>query len=328
MLRQVLHVLVLAALCTGLGVDAAASRPGNPFAGAHLYVDPTSPAAGQAQAWERTRPADAAEIGKIAREPQAEWLGGWLPDVGAYVRRYVELRLRPARATALLVAYDLPHRDCSGQYSAGGADSAGAYRRWIDRLAAGIGSYPAIVVLEPDGVPDSACLPRAERTLRLGLIAYAVRRLASLGQTAVYIDAGRSDWRSVPDAVALLRRAGVARARGFALNVTGYARTGDELRYGRAIGRRLGGKHFVVNTDRNGRGPMPHSWVHEPEDLWCNQGGRALGPRPTIRTGDPLADAYEWILHPGNSDGPCNGGGKPGEWWPAYALGLARRAAY
>lgn len=324
---SVLCAVLLSAAFAYLPAHASAAGA-NPFASARLFVDPNSAAWRQVRAWQDSRPADAAQIAKIAREPQAEWLGGWLPDVERYARWWIDSKLRPAGATAFFVVYNLPQRDCSGRYSAGGAAQAAAYRRWVDAAARGIGGYPAIVVVEPDGVPDSNCLSPAARRTRLGLISYATRTLAALPRTSVYIDAGRSNWRSVKDTVGLLRGAGVARARGFALDVTGYSTTRAELRYGHAIGRQLGGKHFVISTSRNGLGPMPASWVRKWEDLWCNQWGRALGPRPTTRTGDRLADAYEWILHPGNSDGQCNGGGLAGEWWPAYALGLARRASY
>lgn len=56
--------------------------------------------------------------------------------------------------------------------------------------------------------------------------------------------------------------------------------------------------------------------------------GRALGARSTGLTGDPAVDAYLWIKNPGEPDGTCNGGPAAGQWWPAYALGLAQRAAY
>nr|ABK58684.1 unknown [Streptomyces fradiae] len=32
------------------------------------------------------------------------------------------------------------------------------------------------------------------------------------------------------------------------------------------------------------------------------------------------------IKRPGDSDGPCRGGPEAGQWWPDYALGLARNA--
>ncbi|MYR13850.1 endoglucanase, partial [Streptomyces sp. SID724] len=48
---------------------------------------------------------------------------------------------------------------------------------------------------------------------------------------------------------------------------------------------------------------------------------------PTTDTGDDRLDAYLWIKRPGDSDGTCRGGPPAGDWWPEYALGLARRAA-
>jgi endoglucanase len=94
-----------------------------------------------------------------------------------------------------------------------------------------------------------------------------------------------------------------------------------ERAYGGQLSRLIGGKHFIVDTSRNGLGPAP-------DGSWCNPSGRALGERPTTATGDPLADAYFWIKRPGESDGTCNGGPAAGQWWGDYALGLAKRAAY
>ena len=315
-------------LLVGVAQAQVPGRGGNPFDGARLYVNPDSAAWRQVEAWRRSRPADAEQIVKIAREPKAEWVGGWLRDAGDYVQWW-NRRVSAAGANlSFLVLYNIPQRDCSGVYSAGGARTPAEYREWIRDVARAIGSFPTAVVLEPDAVADSACLSAEARRTRLSLLRYATNVLSELPATSVYIDAGRSDWRPVEATARLLRRAGISRARGFALNVTGYARTRDELRYGRAISSRVGGRHFVIHTGRNGRGPMPRSRVRRWEDLWCNQRGRALGPRPTTRTGDRRADAYMWILHPGNSDGTCNGGPRAGQWWPEYALGLARRAAY
>ena len=54
-------------------------------------------------------------------------------------------------AMPVLVAYNLPFRDCA-QYSAGGALDTAEYEAWIDGFAAGIGDRPATVILEPDGL--------------------------------------------------------------------------------------------------------------------------------------------------------------------------------
>ncbi len=91
------------------------------------------------------------------------------------------------------------------------------------------------------------------------------------------------------------------------------------IAYGEKISRLTGGKHFVIDTGRNGLGPTP-------DNQWCNPAGRALGRPPTTRTGHPLVDALLWVKSPGESDGECNGGPAAGHWWPEYALGLAQCA--
>jgi endoglucanase len=119
---------------------------------------------------------------------------------------------------------------------------------------------------------------------------------------------------------ARLQGAGVAGADGFALNVSNYVTTADNVAYGKAVAALIGGKHFIIDTSRNGNGPTPDS-------QWCNPPGRALGPAPTTATADRLVDAYCWIKRPGESDGTCNGGPAAGGWWPDRALELARLAA-
>jgi endoglucanase len=83
----------------------------------------------------------------------------------------------------------------------------------------------------------------------------------------------------------------------------------------------VGGKHFVIDSGRNGLGP-------DTSGEWCNPAGRALGIRPTTNTGVAGLDAFLWIKTPGESDGACNGAPAAGQWWADYALGLAERAAY
>jgi len=104
----------------------------------------------------------------------------------------------------------------------------------------------------------------------------------------------------------------------FSLNVSNFRATDEVARYGVAVSSRRGGAHFVIDTSRNGRGPN--------RDQWCNPPGRALGTLPTTTTGNRLIDAYLWIKVPGESDGTCRGGPPAGQWWPQYALGLARRS--
>ncbi|MGD9573774.1 MAG: glycoside hydrolase family 6 protein [Thermoleophilia bacterium] len=295
----------------------AAARAVNPLARRALYLEPTGFAARQADAWQGSRPGDADLVRWIAGQPQGLWLGEWHRDVRAVVAR----RMRAARAggtVPVLVIYNIPDRDC-GQHSGGGAPDGPAYLRWIERVAAGIGPGPATVVLEPDALAGLACLPRRARAERTALMAAAVDLLTRGGGTAVYIDAGNPGWVSARAMARRLRAAGVTRARGFALNVSSFETTARVARYGRAVSRRTGRSHFVVDTSRNGNGP-------DPSGAWCNPPGRALGAAPTTDTGDPLIDAFLWVKRPGESDGTCNGGPPAGTWWPEYALDLARRA--
>lgn len=293
----------------------------NPFADASFYVDPNSNAARTEAQWRADgRTADADAMAKIAAQPQARWFGDWTgADPYLDVHDYVSLLAR-AGDLPVLVAYNIPGRDC-GSYSAGGAGSPAAYRAWMDGLRQGIGSAHAVVVLEPDAIPELDCLSSADQTTTLALLAYAVRALGANPGTSVYLDVGNRGWQPPAVIASRLERADVADARGFSLNVSNFDWTASEERYGDQISALVAGKHFIVDTSRNGQGPAPDS-------SWCNPSGRGLGHPATTATGDPLTDALFWIKAPGESDGTCNGGPTAGDWWPDYALGLARRAAF
>jgi endoglucanase len=299
------------------GSSAPPPAATNPFSGARFFIDPNSNARRQADAWRSSRPADAAQMDKIAGQPQADWFGDWSGDIQSAVSGRVAA-IRADGALPVLVAYDIPLRDC-GSYSAGGASSPDAYRSWVRSFAAGLGTGRSVVILEPDALAGMDCLSAADQQTRLALLADAASVLSSHPGTYAYIDAGHSRWHSADEMASRLRSAGVSQAQGFSLNVSNTFATGDERTYGDAISTAIGGKHFVIDTSRNGLGSNGD---------WCNPGGRALGDRPTASTGDPAADAYFWIKRPGESDGTCNGGPTAGAWWPDYALGLAQRAAY
>ncbi|MCC3771508.1 glycoside hydrolase family 6 protein [Streptomyces sp. UNOC14_S4] len=263
----------------------------------------------------------AALLEKIAVQPVAEWIG--VDDPEGQTRGYTEAA-HAADRIALLVLYNIPHRDC-GQYSQGGASDGNTYRDWLDKAARGIGDRAATVILEPDALPhmEDGCTPQQFHEERYALLKEAVGKLKALPHTKVYLDAGNSSWVTPADRmVEPLRRAGVDQADGFALNVSNFQTTEDNKEYGHTLSALLGGKHFVIDTSRNGNGPL--SGDHE--KAWCNPSGRALGEPPTTRTGDRLVDAYLWVKRPGESDGPCKGGPEAGQWWETYALELARNA--
>jgi endoglucanase len=91
-----------------------------------------------------------------------------------------------------------------------------------------------------------------------------------------------------------------------------------------------GGKHFVVSTSANGRGPLvPSSRVRYGNEILCNPPRRGLGPKPTFRTGYRNVDAFAWIGNPGKSGGACRPGApSTGVFWPALALSLVRHADF
>ncbi|QES43900.1 endoglucanase [Streptomyces venezuelae] len=300
--------------------EAATGSAGPPESA--FWVDPDSPAARQVEQWrQQGRTRDAEALRRISEQPMAVWPAGDdpAPDIAQATRGAAK-----ENRTAVLVAYNIPHRDC-GQHSAGGAGSADQYRSWVDTFAGAIGDAPALVVLEPDAIPHivDGCTPAEYHEDRYQLLSEAIQRLKRQPEVKVYLDAGNPGWISEPGKLTEpLQKAGVAQADGFSLNVSNFQSDGTIKAYGRTLSAAVGGKHFVMDTSRNGRGPL----AGDRQDAWCNPPGRGLGTPPTDRTGDPLVDAVLWIKRPGDSDGPCRGGPAAGQWWPDYALGLARNA--
>lgn len=275
----------------------------NPTAGRSLYVPPQLPNR---------------NYGKIAGQPLAQWVGDWTPNLTGAVADIVR-RATAVAQVPVIVAYNIPIRDCSG-YSSGGAGSAAAYTQWINELAAGIGGNTAIVILEPDALPYSDCLQPSQLATRLQLLSDAVTVLKSRTGAAVYIDAGHPRWKSAEAIAASLLRANILNADGFSLNVSNFYSNEENIAYGTRVSSLVQNKHFVIDTSRNGNGPSSNEW--------CNPRGRALGTIPTTATGRTLVDAYLWIKTPGESDGSCNGGPLAGQWWQEYADELSRNTAW
>lgn len=312
-----------------------------------FYVELDSKAAGQAVADLRARRyADAARMAKLATWPVATWFtGGTSPaatrDAVAKLERKAALRGQ----VPVLVAYNVPGRDCS-QYSGGGASNTAEYTAWVDGFAAGIGSARSVVILEPDGLalpPESCGGTPEQQAARVTEINYAVDRIGRQPRALVYLDGSHSSWRNVDDMATRLIEGGVARARGFFLNVSNYRTDADLIRYGTMVSKciwyvRNGGSAascanqywppadadawyaanvpatatltpFVIDTSRNGQGPWtpPAGAYPDPQD-WCNPPGRGVGTRPTANTGVPLLDAFLWVKVPGESDGSCTRG--------------------
>jgi len=301
----------------------AVSVPASPalsvgIGGVNLYVDPASDAAQAAASIKSSDPSDASLLQMIANQPTGEWFGNWNTNVQNDVNAAVTAAAADGGSEPVLVAYNIPDRDCGG-YSSGGATNASQYASWIRSFAAGIGGRRAIVILEPDATSDTSCLSSSDASARWSMLSDAVNVLKSAGAT-VYLDAGHADWVDPTTMAANLRASGIANADGFALNVSNFYSTSDNEQYGDAVSAQVGGKHFVIDTGRNGAGSQGAQW--------CNPQGAALGAAPTTNTGSSPVDAFLWVKPPGESDGACNGGPSAGTFWPGYAEQLARNAGW
>ena len=261
---------------------------------------------------------------RIARQPRAVWVVD-TSSLGPLDRVLDAAQARDQAVTVVL--YYAPHRDC-GAWSSGGAPDATAYRRLVDDLARTVGDRQAVIVVEPDAVALAVggCVGLPDPAARYALLRDAVRTLATLPQARVYLDAGHAAWHEPSRLVTPLEDAGIADADGFSLNVSNFQTTDVTTAYGERLAYRLGGVRFVIDTSRNGNGPL----AFDPTGpTWCNPRGRALGHPPPTQTGRPLVDAWLWVKPAGESDGSCRPGEPAaGTWWPAYALELARNAAW
>ncbi|GAA1524683.1 glycoside hydrolase family 6 protein [Actinomadura kijaniata] len=295
--RKLLVLLPVVALAgcaqQDVQVSAASQAVASPF-----YVDPGSNPAN----WVRAHPNDprAAKIKQaVAQRPMGRWFGGWSGDVRKAADGYVAAAQRAGK-TPILVPYNITDRDCSG-HSSGGAGSPAKYRAWIEAFAAGIGTRPAVVVLEPDAVAQIGCLPtEAARKSRRDLLKHAVNQLkAKAPKAKVYLDGGNARWHKPADIAALMHSAGLKNVRGFALNVSNYFTTADTVKYAKEVNAALSAKYgytrtFVVDTSRNGKGGRPGDW--------CNPAGAKLGTVSQMGGG---AEMLLWVKVPGDSDGKC-----------------------
>ncbi len=282
-----------------------------------FYTNPDS----NVEQWVAANPGDSREpviAAKIASQPQATWFTTYNPStIGSQVSSLTSAAAARGQVP-ILVAYDIPDRDCGGA-SAGGAPAIADYRTWISNFAAGLGSATAIVLVEPDSLALQSCLSSADASARDGAIAYAGQVLHADDPNAkVYFDGGHSDWNSAAQQAAVLKAAGVTTdANGVFTNVSNFEWTNDELYYGQQILAGIGDAslHLVIDTSRNGIGP---------DNTWCDPSGRALGLDPTENTGYSYVDAFLWVKPPGESDGCAD---KAGTFDPALAYALATNQA-
>ncbi|GAB7047418.1 glycoside hydrolase family 6 protein [Catenuloplanes indicus] len=324
-MRRIGACLLTAGLLALAGCTSGAEpepEPVNPLAGARFFAATPNVATRQADEYAAAgRAEDADAIRHIGEQPTAVWFTGASTDTVTRAATLVA-DARTAGRLPVITVYNVPGRDC-GSFSAGGAAGREEYLTWVRALAAALAGEPVLIVLEPDAVAqavDGCAGPPAER---YALLAAAVDAFAANERARVYLDAGNASWIADRDRLAsALRAAGIARAAGFALNVSNFETTEASVTYGTRLSEALGGAHFVIDTSRNGNGPNAASGVAR----WCNPPGRAIGADPTTDTGVPRLDALLWVKRPGESDGECDRGDPPaGAWFPEYALALSGR---
>lgn len=227
-------------------------------------------------------------------QPTGIWLGNWSGNIYDHVKNVMN---RAGDQTPVFVAYNIPGRD-NGNYSAGGAGSRDEYFAWIGGLGAAIGDKKAIVVLEPDALGLSREINEDQKRARYEMVSVAIDILKKQPNVKVYVDA--SMWVPPAEMAEIMRRANIGRADGFSINVSGFEWQDQTEKYGQELSSILG-KPFVIDTSRNGNGPMNND---DPQK-WCNPGDRRLGHAPQMNP-KPNIDAYLWIKAPGESDGYYN----------------------
>ena len=233
-----------ALIITGMTAAQSASADDVLDPGDRLFVNPNSTTLLAASTLTGQARTDAQLLGSFA---SASWFTKGTP---AEVKAAVDTVVTSAAADGsvpVLVAYNLPFRDCA-QYSAGGAADTAAYNAWIDAFAAGVGNRDAVVILEPDGLgiipwyttvngDQEWCRPAeldsaTAASNRFFQLNHAVDALGALAKTAVYLDGTHSGWLGVGDISDRLIKAGIARADGFFVNASNYVATERLQKYG------------------------------------------------------------------------------------------------
>ena len=217
---------------------------------------------------------DAAALTAMVATPQAVWLTGGTPEDVRGAIENIMIRSAPEHRVPVLVANNIPFRDCA-QYSAGGATNTAAYKAWIDGLASGIGNGRAIVILEPDSlgiIPYNTGLdgtsdwckptitdvqgrtiasPEATPSERYALLNYAVVSITNKAPNAdLYLDGTHAGWLDVGEIAYRLVKGGVRRAQGFFVNSDNVQPTPQSIQFGNWISKCI---YYANNPTEGGR---------------------------------------------------------------------------
>lgn len=156
--RTAAAVALAGALAAGVAASPAALATGPATApglapGDQFYVPPAAAGSLNQEIALRAHQdnPDAKLIEEMEDIPSAVWFtSGTAAQVQSQVRATM-VKASIQKSVPVLVAYDIPGRDCA-QYSAGGAADEASYDAWISSFAAGLGASKTVVILEPDGL--------------------------------------------------------------------------------------------------------------------------------------------------------------------------------
>lgn len=269
--------------------------------------------------YDRSSGSDHALLARFVAQPRFRWFGAWVPlhdsnagghlHYGAYrtARTYIRTVTNGNRRQGVQIGIFrlTPFEGGKERTRLPTRAEQRDYKNWIRAFARGVrdSQNPAAIVIQPD-LPLALDLPH-HSDIDLKLIRWTVGVFKANPRATMYLDAGSSDWLRVRDASRLLRRAGIARVRGFALNLTHYDTTAHEIAYGHKLVRSLRqngirNKHFIVSTAMNGRGFtfQQHRDVFYSMRICRGSPDHAcvtMGRPPTTATGDPEIDAFWWI---------------------------------
>ena len=185
-------------------------------------------------------------------------------------------------------------KGCSGTYRAGGEAEDRRTMKWYDDFADSVGDARVVIGFEPDSLGTVDCLARDRRQDRLDVLRYGVDRLSQLPNATIYLEAGASDWEAATRTANQLRYIGISKVRGFMLNVTHHDWTRYNVQHGLDISRMVGGKHFIINTSYNGRGPLHYKQVDQQGPAQVAPHQRVVPPRPAR----PRAGSHHGHLAP------------------------------
>jgi endoglucanase len=275
--------------------EALRNQPSRELDASTRFYTPPPPLGATKQVLEllrRGKLRDAARITGMVTTPQAVWFTDGSPEeVKARVEQTMKRAARERRVP-VLVAYNLPYRDCA-QYSAGGATDTAAYQAWIDAFAAGIGRGKAVVILEPDSlgiIPYNTTIygaeewckptvtdaegntvpaPGANPEERYAQLKYGVSSILTQAPSAsVHLDGTHSAWLGVGEAAYRLYRAGfeggVQQVQGFFLNVSNYQLTSELEQFGTWVSMCL-----AAGTPGVGPDWMRDATTGAPHFDWC-----------------------------------------------------------